>query len=466
MVLTVFTWRYGGREVYLYGSYNGWGDGTVMNSMNGSTMDLSAAIDLPPGYHQYKFLVDGTWQVDEEQLRVIDEHGVINNLIFVEEPSVNAQRLPPEAVRGTLDLDSIRDMQLEASSSGVLPNGRILQLPEDRTDASRHRLFVHLSSFKAHDLMPNSGKALALDTEVAVKQAFHIMYEQGLPVMPLWDEQNSRISGMLTASDFILILLELHQFRALLTDEELEMHTISSWKNEKLRYQRDVAGALLPLQRRELIQVGPDDSLTDVALTILRNEISSVPVIHSPEDGSCPQLLHIACLAGILKHICRHFRHCLQYLPLLQQSICNLPVGTWTREFGWANNRTLLTLHASSSLGCALNLLIKARISSIPIVNDNGVLINIYSRSDITSLANGSVYAHIQPDQTMLSQVLEVLNEAGQDRYRVCTRFAPLYTVMEVLSDPAVRRIVVIDSSTRRVEGIVTLRDVFNLILS
>lgn len=51
------------------------------------------------------------------------------------------------------------------------------------------------------------------------------------------------------------------------------------------------------------IQVGPDDSLTDVALTILRNEISSVPVIHSPEDGSCPQLLHIACLAGILKRM-------------------------------------------------------------------------------------------------------------------------------------------------------------------
>lgn len=135
-----------------------------------------------------------------------------------------------------------------------------------------------------------------------------------------------------------------------------------------------------------------------MALTILRNEISSVPVIHLPEDGSCPQLLHIACLAGILKRmfsqliqnfkeicflilslrlfssslfltpscfprkildICRNFRHCLQYLPLLQQPIGNLPVGTWTREVGWANNRTLLTLHASSSLSSALNLLIK-----------------------------------------------------------------------------------------------------------
>nr|GLL27277.1 sucrose nonfermenting 4-like protein isoform X2 [Ipomoea trifida] len=102
-----FLKRNGSHSVYM--ALRRWGDGTVMNSMNGSTMALSSAIDLPPGYHQYKFLVDGTWQVDEEQLRVIGEHGVINNLIFVEEPSANAQRLPPEAVRGTLDLDSIRD---------------------------------------------------------------------------------------------------------------------------------------------------------------------------------------------------------------------------------------------------------------------------------------------------------------------------------------------------------------------
>nr|GMD12758.1 sucrose nonfermenting 4-like protein isoform X1 [Ipomoea batatas] len=74
-----FLKRNGAHSVYM--ALRRWGDGTVMNSMNGSTMALSSAIDLPPGYHQYKFLVDGTWQVDEEQLRVIDEHGVINNLI-------------------------------------------------------------------------------------------------------------------------------------------------------------------------------------------------------------------------------------------------------------------------------------------------------------------------------------------------------------------------------------------------
>lgn len=91
-------------------------------------------------------------------------------------------------------------------------------------------------------------------------------------------------------------------------------------------------------------------------------------------------------------------------------------------------------------------------------------------------------------------QVLQVLDEASRDRCRTCTRFDPLYRIMEVLSDPslyhfflpfwhfscehhnlvvwmrllfvsAVRRVVVIDPNSRHVEGIITLRDVFNLLL-
>lgn len=48
-------------------------------------------------------------------------------------------------------------------------------------------------------------------------------------------------------------------------------------------------------------QAGPDESLKDVALRILHNKISAVPILSSSEDGSCPNLLFIACLSGILK---------------------------------------------------------------------------------------------------------------------------------------------------------------------
>ena len=50
------------------------------------------------------------------------------------------------------------------------------------------------------------------------------------------------------------------------------------------------------------MQAGPCDNLKDVAVKILQNGVAIIPVIHSSsEDGSFPQLLHLASLSGILK---------------------------------------------------------------------------------------------------------------------------------------------------------------------
>ncbi|MCD7458470.1 5'-AMP-activated protein kinase subunit gamma-1 [Datura stramonium] len=409
-----------------------------MNLVEGSAAVFQRIVDLPPGYHKYKFLVDGVWQVDQEQLCVQDEYGVINNLIFVKESDSTPSGLLIEDAQSKLVLGFARSMHIELKP--------IMQLSDNEIDISRHHLFIFLSSYRAYELIPNSGKVFALDTEVAVKQAFHIMYEQGLAVMPLWNERNAMISGMLTASDFILILLKLHESHSMLTIDELEMHTVSTWKYGKFQLHAEGSGAMIPPNRRVLLQAGPDESLKDVALTLLQNKISAVPILHSSEDG--------------------HFSHTLEYLPLLQQPVGNLPLGTWAREVvGRASSRVLLTLHSRDLLISALKLLIEGEISSIPIIDDYGALIHVYSRSDITSLARGNVYARFRLDQMSMTQVLEVLDEASRDRCRTCTRFDSLYRIMELLSDPIVRRVVVIDPNSLHVEGIITLRDVFNLLL-
>lgn len=50
------------------------------------------------------------------------------------------------------------------------------------------------------------------------------------------------------------------------------------------------------------MQAGPYDNMKDVALKILQHEVATVPIIYSSsEDGSFPQLLHLASLSGILK---------------------------------------------------------------------------------------------------------------------------------------------------------------------
>lgn len=51
-----------------------------------------------------------------------------------------------------------------------------------------------------------------------------------------------------------------------------------------------------------IMQAGPYDNLKDIAMKIMQKEVSTVPIIHSSlEDGSFPQLLHLASLSGILK---------------------------------------------------------------------------------------------------------------------------------------------------------------------
>ncbi|XP_073226259.1 sucrose nonfermenting 4-like protein isoform X2 [Cicer arietinum] len=51
-----------------------------------------------------------------------------------------------------------------------------------------------------------------------------------------------------------------------------------------------------------LREAEPYDNLKDAAVKILQKEVSTVPIIHSSsEDGSFPQLLHLASLSGILK---------------------------------------------------------------------------------------------------------------------------------------------------------------------
>ncbi|KAL8042855.1 hypothetical protein ABFX02_09G079200 [Erythranthe guttata] len=427
MVQTPFTWRYGGNQVFLSGSFNGWSERIAMVLVEGSRTIFQRIIDLPPGCYQYKFLVDGTWRIDQHQ--ICDQE---NNIVLVTETEFLSTEFS--------NADALQPSTSQGSSSGGPHNEQFLRISDGEMDALRRVLSMHLLSTTIYELIPISGK--------------------GLTVVPLWDENDGQMAGMLTASDFILILLQLQRNRAAFAIAELQAQTISSWKSCKLQHHRDIIGTTASIHRRPLIHAGPDESLADVASKILQNNISAVPVIYSV-NGSNPRLLHIVCLSRILKNICSHFQHHLGYLNILQQPVGYLPLGTWAVEFRRATGRPLLILNPNDTLSSALTLLLEAQISSIPIVDHEGNFVNIYSRGDIISLAYADVYTAVQLNQMTVSQALELTGERGRNRYQTCTRFDSLYRVMERLSEPDVRRVIVIEASTLRVEGIITLREVF-----
>lgn len=284
---------------------------------------------------------------------------------------------------------------------------------------------------------------------------------------PLWDFRRADFTGVLSALDFMLIMRELGNHGSNLTEEELETHTISAWKEAKSYISRQ-AIERRGFALRPCVSAGPDDNLKTVAMKILQNGISTVPIIHSQsENGSYPQLLHLTSLAEVLKYICRYFRHSPASLPILQIPINAIPLGTWVPRIGDPNPRPLAMLRPSDPLSAALDLLIQAKVGAIPIVDGNDSLLDIYSRSDITALAKDRVYTHMSIDEMTIQQALQLGEEPHpySERCHMCLRSDPLHRVMDKLSKPGVRRLVIVEAGSKRVEGIVSLSDVFRFLL-
>ncbi|KAJ6359764.1 hypothetical protein OIU77_003885 [Salix suchowensis] len=368
-------------------------------------------------------------------------YGLVNTVVLTKDPPQVIDSETPG--RSNMELDDVSVCTL------VLFRKLSMGMSADDLEVSRHRISAFLSSHTAYELLPESGKVIALDVTLPVKQAFHILYEQGIPVAPLWDFCKGQFVGVLTASDFILILRELGTRGSNLTEEELETHTISAWKEGKAHLSRQIDDSGRAYSKR-LIHAGPYDSLKDVASNILQNSIST----------------------GILKCICRYFRHSAGSLPILQQPICSIPLGTWVPKIGEPNRQPFATLKPNASLGAALSLLVQANVSSIPIVNDNDSLLDVYSRSDITALAKDKAYAQIHLDEISIHQALQLGQDANSSygffngqRCQMCLQTDSLHKVMERLANPGVRRLFIVEAGSKRVEGVISLSDVFKFLL-
>ncbi|KAF7145084.1 hypothetical protein RHSIM_Rhsim04G0219500 [Rhododendron simsii] len=494
LIPTRFVWPYGGRSVHLCGSFTGWSGHYPMTPVEGCPTVFQTICNLPPGYHQYKFIVDGEWRHDAHLPIVSGNYGEVHTVFVGGESGCVPPILIPEIQPGSnMDVDNDAFQRVVKVSDGAL-HDVLSRFPETDLEVSRHRIAVFLSTRKAYELLPESGKVIALDVDLP-----------GIPTAPLWDFCKGEFVGVLSALDFILIIRELGSHGSNLTEEELETHTISAWKETKLYLSRQIDGneRLIP---RKLVhdslfyfeigifllvnikyrRVEPDENLKDIALKILDNNVATVPVIHSSSgDALFPQLLHLASLSGILKSICRYFRHSSGSLPLLQLPICAIPLGTWVPRIGETARRPLAMLRPSASLGAALSLLVQAQISSLPIVDDNDSLLDVYSRSDITALAKDKVYTHINLEEMTVHQALQLGQEPlspygfSSQRCHMCLRSDPLLLVMERLSKPVfepsslnlallvvgVRRLIVVEAGSKRVEGIIALSDIFRFLL-
>jgi len=84
MALTRFIWKYStDGPLALYGSFNNWSIGYVMNH-DIETNTMICDLNLEPGTYTYKFKLGNKWLYDILKPTATDSNGNVNNLITIQ----------------------------------------------------------------------------------------------------------------------------------------------------------------------------------------------------------------------------------------------------------------------------------------------------------------------------------------------------------------------------------------------
>ncbi|XP_024281794.1 5'-AMP-activated protein kinase subunit gamma-1 isoform X5 [Oncorhynchus tshawytscha] len=241
------------------------------------------------------------------------------------------------------------------------------ELKNSEADAEMYMKFM--KSHCCYEAIPTSCKLVIFDTTLQVKKAFFALVANGLRAAPLWDSKTQRFVGMLTITDFINILHRYYR-SPLVQMNELERHQIGTWRDVYLQYSNHC-----------LHSIAPDASLFDAIYSLLRYKIHRLPVI-DPVSGN---VLHILTHKRILKFL-HIFKKTVPKPCFMQKTIQDVGIGTF---------RNIATVQQTASVYDALSVFVERRVSALPVVNEQGKVVALYSRFDVINLAAQKTYNNL-----------------------------------------------------------------------
>ncbi|XP_028427682.1 5'-AMP-activated protein kinase subunit gamma-1 isoform X2 [Perca flavescens] len=318
---------------------------------------------------------------------------------------------------------------MEPPSQVLLPEKR-REIKKQEADAT-----VYMNFMKSHccyDAIPTSCKLVIFDTTLQVKKAFFALVANGLRAAPLWDSKLQRFVGMLTITDFINIL-HCYYKSPLVQMYELENHKIETWRGDSFQ------NVYLRCSKHFLVSISPEASLFDAIYSLLKYKIHRLPVI-DPESGN---VLHILTHKRILK-----FLHIFKQVPKPAF------IGRQIQELGIGTFRNIATVQQTASLYDALSIFVERRVSALPVVDEQGKVVSLYSRFDVINLAAQKMYNNL--DMPMQEAVRS--RSCFIEGVIKCYPDETLEIIIDRIVNAEVHRLVLVDRADV-VKGIISLSD-------
>uniref|UniRef100_A0A8C8AAB2 Protein kinase AMP-activated non-catalytic subunit gamma 3 n=1 Tax=Otus sunia TaxID=257818 RepID=A0A8C8AAB2_9STRI len=318
---------------------------------------------------------------------------------------------------------------LDAAMLGMGPG------PENEFQTPDAEVYMHfMRSHCCYDAVPTSCKLVVFDVSLEIKKAFVALVANGVRAAPLWDSKTQSFVGMLTITDFINILHRYYR-SPLVQIYEVEEHKIETWREVYLQ------GSFKPL-----VYISPSNSLFDAVYSLIKHKIHRLPVIE-PISGN---VLHILTHKRILKFL-HIFGSTIPKPRFLKKTVQELCVGTF---------RDVAVVPETAPVYTALEIFVDRRVSALPVINDAGQVVGLYSRFDVIHLAAQKTYNNLD------ISVREALRQRTicLEGVLTCYPHETMEDVIDRMAKEQVHRLVLVDEN-QYPRGIISLSDILQALV-
>ncbi|KAF2817222.1 CBS-domain-containing protein [Mytilinidion resinicola] len=309
--------------------------------------------------------------------------------------------------------------------------------PIDREQMEGLRIIrAFLKVRTSYDVLPLSFRLIVLDTSLLVKKSLNILIQNGIVSAPLWDSKSSTFAGLLTTSDYMNVIQYYWQ-----NPDALDQ--VDQFRLNSLREVEKAIG-VAPI---ETVSIHPDKPLYEACRRMLESRARRIPLVDVDDETQRHMVVSVVTQYRILKFIAVNVTE----TEMLGKSLKDIGMGSFSN---------LQTAHMDTPVMDVIHMLVKKNISSVPILDTDGHVLNVFEAVDIITLIKGGSY-----DDLNLN-VGDALLKRSDDFPGIytCSPDDRLSTIFDTIRRSRVHRLVVIDEN-RHLKGMVTLSDILEYVL-
>ncbi|KAH8835799.1 CBS-domain-containing protein [Flagelloscypha sp. PMI_526] len=337
----------------------------------------------------------------------------------------------------------------------------------DRHGRALSNIRAFLKSRSCYDAFPVSFRLIVLDTKLSVKNALQCFLANGVVSAPLWNTEQACFAGMLTVLDLIHLIQYYYKTAANIEAAATGVEKV------KLDFLREVE-KFLGVDPPPMTQVHPSSSLFAAGERLITTHSRRLPLVDRDTETNQELIVSVLTQYRLLKFISNN---CSEFVQQLHRPLRKLGIGTYVNGSYSTTSDTpnqnpfypIATAKMDTKVFDVVHLFSELSISAVPIVDDEGVVINLYETVDVITLIRMGSY------QSLDITIQEALQDRSPDfpGVVICTASDSLGTLLQLIRKRRVHRLVVVEGDEEekkggrkgRLLGVVTMSDVLRYII-